>query len=273
MSLPLDHIVIAVQDLERTIADYQSLGFNVLRGGEHPGRSTHNALVVFADGAYFELIAWRAPAAEERWWQQLQRHGEGLVDFALLPSETDAVVAAAQARGLAYEEPYEGGRLRPDGASLRWRNARAHSQDLPFLCGDLTERALRVPEGEARVHPNGVTGVARLEVAVHDLHASLERWRSLLGEGVDVGPVQVSADGSIHQVRLGLGSTELVLAAPVNAAGDLAQRLATRGEGPYAVLLSVQEPAPLLVLDEIATHGVRIALTQPSGIEAETASA
>jgi catechol 2,3-dioxygenase-like lactoylglutathione lyase family enzyme len=61
MSLPLDHIVIAVQDLERTIADYQSLGFNVLRGGEHPGRSTHNALVVFADGVYFELIAWRAP--------------------------------------------------------------------------------------------------------------------------------------------------------------------------------------------------------------------
>ena len=71
MSLPLDHIVIAVQDLERTIADYQSLGFNVLRGGEHPGRSTHNALVVFADGAYFELIAWRAAAPEERWWQQL----------------------------------------------------------------------------------------------------------------------------------------------------------------------------------------------------------
>ncbi len=133
MTLPLDHIVIAVQDLERTIADYTALGFNVLRGGEHPGRSTHNALVVFADGAYFELIAWRAPAPEERWWQQLQRHGEGIVDFALLPTETGAVVAAARARGLDYEAPYEGGRLRPDGAQLRWRNARARSQDLPFL--------------------------------------------------------------------------------------------------------------------------------------------
>ena len=39
MTLPLDHIVIAVQDLERTIADYTALGFNVLRGGEHPGLS------------------------------------------------------------------------------------------------------------------------------------------------------------------------------------------------------------------------------------------
>ena len=70
------------------------------RHGEHPGRSTHNALVVFADGAYFELIAWRAAAPEERWWQQLHQHGEGLVDFALLPTETGAVVAAAERHGI-----------------------------------------------------------------------------------------------------------------------------------------------------------------------------
>ena len=273
MSLPLDHIVIAVQDLERTIADYQSLGFNVLRGGEHPGRSTHNALVVFADGVYFELIAWRAPAPEERWWQQLQQHGEGLVDFALLPSETGAVVARAQARGLGYEAPYEGGRLRPDGEQLRWRNARAHSHDLTYLSDELTPRVLRVPEGQARVHPNGVTGVARLEVAVKDLQASLTRWRALLGDAVGVGPLRVSADGSTQQISLGLGATELVLAAPVQAAGPLAQRLATCGEGPYAVVLSVPQQATAGALDEVATHGVRLELAQHSGIEAETAAA
>ena len=256
MTLPLDHIVIAVQDLERTIADYQALGFNVLRGGEHPGRSTHNALVVFADGAYFELIAWRAPAPEERWWQQLQRHGEGIVDFALLPTETGAVVSAAQVRGLDYEAPYEGGRLRPDGAQLRWRNARARSQDLPFLCGDLTPRALRVPEGDARVHANGATGVARLHVAVHDLRASLARWRALLGEGADIGEARLSADGGAYRASLklggtGPGATELVLSAPAQgvATGALGHRLATRGEGPYAIGLDVRRPAPARALD------------------------
>ena len=65
-----------------------------------------------------------------------------------------SVKLAAQARGLDYEAPYEGGRLRPDGAQLRWRNARARSQDLPFLCGDITPRKLRVPEGELRQHAN-----------------------------------------------------------------------------------------------------------------------
>ena len=49
--LALDHIVIAVNDLDTAITDYRALGFQVLVGGQHPGRTSHNALVVFADGA------------------------------------------------------------------------------------------------------------------------------------------------------------------------------------------------------------------------------
>ena len=33
--LPLDHIVIAVADLARTIIDYRALGFTVVEGGKH----------------------------------------------------------------------------------------------------------------------------------------------------------------------------------------------------------------------------------------------
>jgi catechol 2,3-dioxygenase-like lactoylglutathione lyase family enzyme len=57
MTLPLDHVVILVAELERAIADYTTLGFTVQRGGTHAGGSTHNALVGFADGSYLELIA------------------------------------------------------------------------------------------------------------------------------------------------------------------------------------------------------------------------
>src|ERR1700709_613228 len=120
MSLSLDHIVIAVTNLEVTIADYTALGFNVQRGGDHPGRLTHNALIVFSDGSYFELIAWKEPAPQERWWQLLQRHGEGIVDFALLPASTTQAVTAAAQRGLVLDGPIDGGRVRPDGERLRW---------------------------------------------------------------------------------------------------------------------------------------------------------
>ncbi|SEB14003.1 VOC family protein [Variovorax sp. YR216] len=275
MTLQLDHIVIAVNDLETAIADYTALGFNVLRGGDHPGRTTHNALVVFADGSYFELIAWKAPAPEERWWQLLQRHGEGVVDFALLPQSTSETVAAAAQRGLVLDGPLDGGRLRPDGERLRWQTARAPSPDLPFLCGDLTPRALRVPEGSARVHPNGATGVASLAIAVHDLDATLARYRALIGPARDAVDTHVGRPASLPggQGRVALvelGPSTLALTSPES-------RLAARGEGPFAVVLRTSGKPGTLGL--ALTHGASIELdpsTVPAAAKApraETATA
>jgi len=247
MTLPLDHIVIAVHPLDQAIADYRALGFQVLIGGRHNGRTSHNALVVFQDGSYLELIAWEGPAPQERWYNTLQSAGEGLVDFALLPGDTTEVLNAARARGLlSLEGPFDGARLRPDGAQLRWQTARHASPDLPFLCGDISPRALRVSESPAdRRHPNGSLGVARLDIAVHDLSTSLARYQALLGPDLPGGPVRVQE--GVQQITLPLGSTELRLLSPdptpaaQQAEGPealaLKHRLATRGEGPCALVL------------------------------------
>jgi len=253
MTLPLDHIVIAVHDLDAAIADYRRLGFTVTPGGEHPGRATHNALVVFQDGAYFELIAWKAPEPAHAWWPQLQAFGPGTVDFALLPRTTPQVVAQALVRGLAYHPPVDGGRLRPDGVQLQWQNARPQTRDLPFLCGDVTPRALRVPEGAVRQHPNGVTGVAQLHVAVRDVAASLARYEALLGSAVasrTLGPSAV----------LQLGDAQLWLDGP-EASAAAAQQLSTRGEGPYAIALHTPQAERSGTLDSARTHGAAIYLT------------
>ncbi|WP_027474876.1 VOC family protein [Curvibacter gracilis] len=243
MTLPLDHIVIAVQQLDRAIADYRALGFQVLIGGRHNGRTSHNALVVFQDGSYLELIAWEGPAPQERWYTTLQSAGEGLVDFALLPGDTTEVLNAARSRGLlSLEGPFDGARLRPDGAQLRWQTARHASPDLPFLCGDISPRALRVSESPAdRLHPNGALGVARLDIAVLDLPTSLARYQALLGPDLAAGPVLLRE--GVQQISLTLGSTELRLLSPASEQADGAQaqalkhRLATRGEGPCALVL------------------------------------
>lgn len=268
MTLPLDHIVIAVNDLEATIADYTALGFNVQRGGDHPGRPTHNALVVFADGSYLELIAWREPAPQERWWRLLQRHGEGIVDYALLPRSTVNTVADAAQRGLLLDGPLAGGRVRPDGEQLRWQTARPPSPDLPFLCGDLTPRALRVPEGDARIHPNGATGVASLAIAVHDVDATLARYRALFGDHVGersahVGEAIAVPGSGVRVAVIAIGRTALLLSTPRDPVGGpssaLAQRLATRGEGPYALVLRTQDATQTSgALDPARAHGALI---------------
>ena len=178
----LDHVVIVVRELDAAVRACEAAGFTVAAGGRHPGRNTRNALVVFADGSYLELIAYEAPSPDERWWRVLAAHGAGLVDFSLLPQDLDALVAGAQARGLAGLVDRPGARTRPDGTRIAWRSARPATSDLPFLCFDTTPRALRVPEGDVRLHANGAIGIAQVRVCVRDLAATLARYRAYLGE-------------------------------------------------------------------------------------------
>jgi catechol 2,3-dioxygenase-like lactoylglutathione lyase family enzyme len=245
MAFSLDHVVIAVNDLETTIADYRALGFTVYPGGVHHGGVSHNALVIFADGSYFELIAYREPAPKVRWWNVLTTAGEGFVDFALLPEDVDRDVAAARGRGLELDGPIPGGRLRPDGARLDWRNVRPLTNDLPFWCSDVTPRVLRVPEGEMRVHPNGATGVASLKVAVRDVATSAARYASVAGpDAVEQGQ---------GRARVKLGSTTFEL----EDGSEAQAHVARRGEGPMSLVL---RGGAARTLDAKLAHGAALSI-------------
>ncbi|MDR2334443.1 MAG: VOC family protein [Burkholderiaceae bacterium] len=241
LSHSLDHVVIAVDDLARSIEQYRALGFTVYPGGDHQGRSSHNALIVLADGSYLELKAWRSPAPAERWWTVLERSGEGLVDFALRSDAPEDELAAARARGLVtLKGPVPGERVRPDGQYLRWTTARHDTADVPFLCGDITPRNLRVPDApELLQHANGASGVAQITVAVHDLDVSVARWRALLGGDLKLAAATDDAAQGLRSVRIALGGFDVVLQglAPQGGNAALAQHLATRGEGPVSVVL------------------------------------
>lgn len=229
MNFRLDHIVIAVGDLDKAVADHRARGFTVQIGGRHPTRTSHNALIAFEDGAYFELIAWHSPMPSDRWWNVHGAHGDGLMDFALLPEDTARAIDEAKSRGLVLNGPLDGGRLRPDGKELKWQTARPTTFDLPFLCGDLTPREWRVPSGEALRHANGAIGVARIDVAVANLRKTLERYGALLGQDIRSAPIA-------------LGSTAI-------AFDESNARLKTRGEGPYRVTLRTSQGAALQLGD------------------------
>ena len=254
----IDHIVILVSDLAAASADYASLGFTVLPGGEHTGGATHNALVIFADDTYLELIAFKRPEPGHRWWRH-SASGEGLVDYALLPSAAEADIAAARARGVAYAGPADGGRLRPDGQQVAWQLGMPPTADLPFLCGDVTPRELRVPGGAVRQHANGAIGIAGLTIAVEDLEASLARYRGLLGrDPVEQPPELAGARSAAFEI----GGATITLAAPgggPDGQGSLRARIAARGEGPYALALR-STSAAAGPLDQGRTHGVPLEL-------------
>ncbi|OPF90116.1 VOC family protein [Rhodopseudomonas palustris] len=253
MGFQIDHVVVAVANLDQAIVDYRRLGFTVEAGGEHPGRGSRNALVVFDDGSYFELIAFDRPAPDFRWWQVLDRSGPGLVDYALLPRNIDADVAAAQSRGLDFENPEDGGRERPDGERLIWKTARSKQSDTPFFCGDVTPRALRVPEGAVRQHPNGALGIGSVVVAVKDIDRSVGRYAALFGE--PAAHVHALPGLGVRIAHLPADRSAITLITPT-AEGPAGQRVAahlkSRGESPFAIGL---KGAPPTTLDIKLSHG------------------
>ncbi|NJN15565.1 MAG: VOC family protein [Oscillochloris sp.] len=246
----LDHIVILVDDLAAATADYAQLGFKVVPGGTHTDGATHNALVSFADGSYLELLAFLRPAENHGWWRHTAA-GEGLIDFALLPGAIGEDVSNARERGLAIKGPFDGGRARPDGVELKWQTARAERQELPFLCGDVTPRELRVPGEDTWTHPNGVRGIAGVTVAVHDLEASARAYAALLGRLPVVEP---------GRRRFELRATQIILRTPASNEPDdsaLEAHLQTRGEGIYGLQFQVIPKRSGALLDLRQSHGVR----------------
>ena len=215
----LDHIVIAVHDLEQAAEDYRQLGFTVVRGGTHPGGWTHNMLIGLADGSYLELLAptdfrflsdAEALSARNFLFALAQ---EGIVGLALTCDDLNAAVAAMQARGVAIESPRPGGRQRHDGVRLEWRIAMQERNLLPFFLQDLTPRSLRVPGEPAAVrHANGVTGVAACVIGCNAPAFWQARLSALLG------PSTADGEWALGGTTLRLGDAPVPPAAPALSA-------------------------------------------------------
>ncbi len=254
----IDHIVIAVRDLAAAADHFTGLGFTVTPGGEHTGGATHNALVAFADGAYFELIAFREPdrRQDHKWWSKLAS-GEGTVDFALISDSLDFEGDRLRAAGIGLDGPRDGGRVRPDGEQIAWRTVglEAARSALPFLIEDITVHDLRVPTGAASEHPLGVSGVAGLTIVVEDLDRAAGPYQALLDTPGELSTPAI--EGVRRGRRFTFGPHWIELAEADSGAEALQKYIRECGAGPYEIVLvgsrGNAEPLPLDL-----THGARI---------------
>jgi catechol 2,3-dioxygenase-like lactoylglutathione lyase family enzyme len=249
----IDHIVIAVPDLEVATKSYGALGFTVVPGGRHPV-GTHNALISFADGSYIELIAFYEANPAHKWWTPLQKGG-GLVDFCMQTDDLPGDTRAFRAAGVPIDDPSPLSRVRPDGYQLKWVLSiprEGHRGVAPFLIQDETPREERIPR--QTTHANGVTGIGTVTVAVADV-ATVRAWYAevLKQPGREVRRVDLDGAG----VSFTVGPHTLEFVAPRGAAGPLRQWLDTRGASPYAATLKAGKVAPL---DPTKTLGARVAL-------------
>lgn len=239
MLLGIDHIVIAVPDLDTAIKNYEHLGFTVVPGGKHPV-GTHNGLIALADGSYIELIAFYRENPQHRWWDALQKGG-GLVDFCMQTDDLTGDTAKLRSAGVQIDDPVPWSRTRPDGYQLKWLLSLArgeHRGVAPFLIQDETPREERVPRETS--HRNGACGIGCVTIAVNDV-STAERWyRAVLGaEGAAVKRHDLEASGLSFRI----GPHCIALLVPRSPGSPVASWLKTRGPSPYAATLRGQKDA------------------------------
>ncbi|MGH7830234.1 MAG: VOC family protein [Candidatus Binatia bacterium] len=249
----IDHIVIAVHDLEAASGNYEKLGFTVVPGGKHPV-GTHNSLIALADGSYIEIIAFYRANPGHRWWKPLQT-GEGLVDFCMQTDDLAGDTAKLRNAGVEIDDPVPWSRTRPDGYQVEWFLSLArerHRGVAPFLIQDKTPREERVPR--RLDHKNSATGLGTLTVAAEGVSTILHWYRSVLGHDQEsVERKELQAAG----FRFEVGPHFLEFLEPVVPQSAIAAWLHSRGSSPYSATVRSGSPKGLS-LDSNLTRGARL---------------
>jgi hypothetical protein len=128
MLLGIDHLVIAVRDLDEAADELERVvGLAASGGGRHPSLGTQNRLAWLGD-TYIELVSIADRAVAEGSWLGIPtiaalESGCGLATWAIATDAIDTDVAALRSNGARLGDPMSGERERADGSFVRWRLA------------------------------------------------------------------------------------------------------------------------------------------------------
>ena len=271
----MDHVIILVEDLERASADFRALGFTVTPGGQHGRGLTHNALIHFADGTFFELFAyqrgWRTSVLRGLYrvgalgfLARSRRHGglfrfiqlsampEGLVDFCLLAESLGAATEATVQANLPTPDPLSSSRVRPDGQEVRWDIVSILTPTLPFLRSPYAP--LITPDPEATHHENGALGTARLQIESSDPPTLARLYAQLLGT---TPRTETREHGATTIFQVGAAVLEIVESEPRSSAAHKTQ---APPRGLRSLTLKTSPGTAARTLDRTRTHAASIHL-------------
>ncbi|KAJ7118918.1 glyoxalase-like domain-containing protein [Mycena epipterygia] len=234
----LDHIVHLTPPgtVHETAEQFRQLGFKVIDGGVHADGLTANSLVIIADSVYLELICFTkppeayppsSPSRRKRESHKWAARAPGWIDYAFLgngaleaPRRISDIINGRRDASdpPLYLEEVPGGRTRPDGEILQWlitAPAKANSI-LPFFCGDVTDRRLRVPtipDSNAH-HPCGAQGIAHIRLLTSEANfPTVVKELSVVVAGPPASRTTSEAKWNLSTLS-GLRSPTLILSAP-----------------------------------------------------------
>lgn len=180
----VDHIIIAVKDLEQTTRDYSlMLGRKPSWRGTHPEYGSANT-IFRVDNTYIELLAAQGTgSAASMIAAHIATMGEGLSGLIFGTHDLDGFIANAQAQGLALRAPETGfGEAPETGQKRSWRNvmwdAQAARGIFSFAITHDDPEALKMAEVEGDGH---FTAVDHIVVQTKDAAAAKRFYGDQMG--------------------------------------------------------------------------------------------
>ncbi len=283
----IDHMVIAVKDLQQAEAEYEKLGFAIVPGGRHPG-GTENAIAGFESHGYLELLTVYDPnGSGARDFVAFLSSQEGAVAVGLDTSSADLTAAHLRRAGLEVRGP-TAGTITYDGVDetppVLWKGVEVvtpspYLSDFVFFIEYNREAQAALvrkhPELERRTQPpqhgNGARAIKSFWLAVDDLELAARTYASA---GFPVGPERSvpALEAKGREVEAGGGSILLLKSdAPHGpVAGFLKRRQAAAGLMGTTLwtpdLREAEEALPASILpraEDKSGHGNRSLLIPP----------
>jgi catechol 2,3-dioxygenase-like lactoylglutathione lyase family enzyme len=206
----IDHLLIAVSDLDRAAATYQRLGFTLSPRAVHSAHMGTANHTIMLERDYFELLAVLAPTHANARWRAALADGEGLAGLAAATPSAAAAGAAWREAGLAASDVLAFSRAVERAHGIRTQ-ARFEVVTLPeqavpamsiFACAQLTRDAVWLPE--LLDHPNTARAIRKLIIGTPVPLAAAESWSRVLP-----GSTRAEISGGA-QVRTGSHVVELL---------------------------------------------------------------
>lgn len=171
----LDHVVVAVRDLDAAARGWQALGFTLSPRGTHSAHlGTGNHTIMFEDD-YLELLGVLADTPHNVPTRAFLAAREGIERAAFTARDAVAGVAELQRRGIAATGPTRfgrpvdlpgGGQAQASFATFNWPLDERPGGMRLFACQHHTREAVWIPALQR--HPNTARGIVRLEMLVAD---------------------------------------------------------------------------------------------------------
>lgn len=188
VTIAVDHLVVAVRDLERTTREFRAAGITVVDSGGHEKSSTVRATIPCAAGTFVELRSYesstlgsavrliaKAPVlgsllGDRSTADRRVAHAAGLIGLTLRVTDLDAAITRLRTAGFWVPDAVE----HSDG-DARWRKAVPDDSTLPALVSDLADTAARIPDASD-------ISIDRVTIVSDDVGRTAVGLTALLGE-------------------------------------------------------------------------------------------